>query len=68
MAPDFTHAVLGVSGMNYGGMLLLRSKDWPTYESGLAAAYPDPSGCDRCCSTSSSSCGTAASPTATPGT
>jgi hypothetical protein len=43
VAPDFTHAVLGVSGMDYGGLLLQRSKDWPTYEKFIAAAYPDPS-------------------------
>lgn len=43
VAPDFTRAVLGVSGMDYGGLLLLRSKDWPTYQGFLDAAYPDPS-------------------------
>lgn len=43
VAPDFTRSVLGVSGMDYGGLLLLRSKDWTTYQSILDPAYPDPS-------------------------
>ena len=41
VAPDFTRAVLGVSGMDYGGLLLQRSKDWPTYEAILNGSYPD---------------------------
>ncbi len=43
VAPDFTHAVLGVSGMNYGGMLLLRSTDFTAYSSFLYPSYPDQS-------------------------
>jgi hypothetical protein len=44
VAPDFTRAVLGVTGMDYGGLLLLRSKDFDTYQAILGPAYPDPSG------------------------
>jgi hypothetical protein len=31
IAPDFNRAVLGVPGMNYGGMLLQRSSDFPPF-------------------------------------
>ena len=31
IAPDFARAVLGVPGMNYGGMLLQRSSDFPPF-------------------------------------
>jgi hypothetical protein len=31
IAPDFRRAVLGVPGMNYGGMLLQRSSDFPPF-------------------------------------
>jgi hypothetical protein len=40
VATDWTRAVLGVPGMNYS-TLLQRSKDWATYSSILAPAYPD---------------------------
>ncbi len=43
VAPDFRHAVLGVTGMNYGGMLLLRSSDFTAYASVLYPSYPDQS-------------------------
>jgi hypothetical protein len=43
LAPDFRRAVLGVSGMNYGGMLLLRSTDFAAYSAFLYPAYPDQS-------------------------
>ena len=41
VAPDFTRSVLGVSGMDFGGLLLQRSKDYATYESVLNTSYPD---------------------------
>ncbi len=31
VAPDYTRAVLGVPGMDYGGLLLQRSSDFPLY-------------------------------------
>ena len=31
VAPDYTRAVLGVPGMDYGGLLLQRSTDFPLY-------------------------------------
>ncbi len=40
LAPDFTHAVLGVPGMNYS-TLLTRSTDFDTYAIILAPAYPN---------------------------
>jgi hypothetical protein len=43
VAPDYRRAVLGVSGMNYGGMLLLRSTDFTAYSTFLYPSYPDPS-------------------------
>ena len=43
VAPDFRRAVLGVSGMNYGGMVLLRSSDFTAYASFLYPSYPDQS-------------------------
>jgi hypothetical protein len=43
VAPDYRRAVLGVSGMNYGGMLLLRSTDFTAYSAFLYPSYPDPS-------------------------
>jgi hypothetical protein len=45
VAPDYTRAVLGVPGMNYGGMLLQRSSDFPTYATFLfgPAGYTDDS-------------------------
>jgi hypothetical protein len=48
VAPDFTHAVLGVNGMDYGGLLLQRSTDFTAYAQILygnigAGGYPDTS-------------------------
>ncbi len=41
VAPDFTRAVLGVSGMNYGNVLVQRSTDFAPFESILLSSYPD---------------------------
>ena len=41
VAPDFRRAVLGVSGMNYGNVLVQRSTDFAPFASILTAAYPD---------------------------
>jgi hypothetical protein len=43
VAPDFRRAVLGVSGMNYGGVLLERSTDFADYEPFVFTSYADPS-------------------------
>ncbi len=48
VAPDFKRAVLGVTGMDYGGLLLQRSTDFAQYAlflyGGTAqGGYPDPS-------------------------
>lgn len=43
VAPDFRRAVLGVSGMNYGNLLVQRSVDFVAYGGILFASYPDPS-------------------------
>jgi hypothetical protein len=43
VAPDFQHAVLGVTGMDYGGMLLQRSTDFGAYKPFLYGSYPDES-------------------------
>jgi hypothetical protein len=48
VAPDFKRAVLGVNGMDYGGLLLQRSTDFDTYALFLYGAqggggYPDTS-------------------------
>ncbi len=40
VAPDFTRGVLGVTGMNYGGMLLQRSSDFPLYSTFLFGRAP----------------------------
>jgi hypothetical protein len=40
IAPDLRRAVLGATGMNYGGMLLQRSSDFPTYATFLYGAVP----------------------------
>jgi hypothetical protein len=40
IAPDFRRAVLGVLGMNYGGMLLQRSSDFPPFAIFLYAQAP----------------------------
>ena len=39
--PDVTRSVLYVPGMNYGGLLLTRSVDFPEYAQFLYPAYPD---------------------------
>ncbi len=41
VAPDFTRAVLGVSGMNYGNVLVERSKDFAPFGLLLAQSYTD---------------------------
>ncbi len=48
VGPDFTHAVLGVTGMDYGGLLLQRSTDFSAYALFLygtagSGGYPDTS-------------------------
>ena len=43
VAPDFRHAVLGVSGMNYGNVLVQRSTDFAPFGQILGTAYPDQS-------------------------
>ena len=43
VAPDFRRAVLGVSGMNYGNVLVERSKDFAPFGAILIASYPDQS-------------------------
>ena len=41
VAPDFRRAVLGVSGMNYGNVLVTRSVDFSAYGQVLYGSYPD---------------------------
>ncbi len=41
VAPDFRRAVLGVSGMNYGNVLVQRSVDFAPFGSIMVGAYPD---------------------------
>jgi hypothetical protein len=43
VAPDFTHAVLGVTGMDYGNLLVDRSVDFAPFGSIEFASYTDPS-------------------------
>jgi len=43
VAPDFRHAVLGVSGMNYANVLVQRSTDFAPFGKLLYSSYPDPS-------------------------
>jgi hypothetical protein len=43
VAPDWTRAVLGVTGIDYGNMLVQRSTDFAPFKSLLNGAYPDPS-------------------------
>jgi hypothetical protein len=48
VAPDFTHSVLGATGMDYGGLLLQRSTDFTAYATFLygqagTGGYPDTS-------------------------
>jgi hypothetical protein len=40
VAPDFTRAVLGVPGMDYGGLLLTRSTDFALYATFLFGGQP----------------------------
>jgi hypothetical protein len=42
-APDFRRAVLGVSGMNYGNVLVQRSVDFAPFGTIMIASYPDQS-------------------------
>lgn len=41
VAPDFRRAVLGVSGMNYGSVLVQRSVDFAPFGAILTESYPD---------------------------
>ncbi len=43
LAPDFRRAVLGVSGMNYGNVLVQRSTDFAPFGAVLAKSYLDTS-------------------------
>jgi hypothetical protein len=43
VSPDFTRAVLGVTGIDYGNTLVQRSTDFAPFKTLLVAAYPDPS-------------------------
>ena len=41
VAPDWTRAVLGVTGIDYGNMLIQRSVDFTPFKQLLDASYPD---------------------------
>jgi hypothetical protein len=43
VAPDFRRATLGVTGMDYGNVLVQRSTDFTPFGAFLYASYPDPS-------------------------
>jgi hypothetical protein len=43
VSPDFTRAVLGVTGMDYGNLLLPRSTDFSTFNDFLNLSYTDQS-------------------------
>ena len=43
LAPDFRHAVLGVTGIDYANVLVQRSTDFAPFGTILYAAYPDQS-------------------------
>ncbi|MEO6859268.1 MAG: hypothetical protein ABI323_11905 [Solirubrobacteraceae bacterium] len=43
VAPDFRRATLGVTGMDYGNVLVQRSTDFAPFGALLYASYPDPS-------------------------
>jgi hypothetical protein len=43
VAPDFRRATLGVTGMDYGNVLVQRSADFTPFGALLYASYPDPS-------------------------
>ncbi len=43
VSPDVRRAVLGVTGMDYGNLLIQRSTDFSTFKAILESAYPDQS-------------------------
>ncbi len=43
VSPDFRRAVLGVTGIDYGNLLVQRSTDFAPFKSILGTSYPDPS-------------------------
>ena len=43
VAPDFRRAVLGVTGIDYGNLLVQRSTDFAPFKAILDKSYPDPS-------------------------
>ncbi|HEY2159954.1 MAG TPA: hypothetical protein VGH24_01485 [Solirubrobacteraceae bacterium] len=43
VAPDFRRAVLGVTGIDYGNLLIQRSTDFATFKAILDGSYPDQS-------------------------
>jgi hypothetical protein len=43
VSPDVRRGVLGVTGMDYGNLLLARSTDFTLFSQFLALSYPDPS-------------------------
>ncbi len=43
VSPDIHRSVLGVTGIDYGNMLIQRSTDFAPFKTLLEAAYPDPS-------------------------
>ncbi len=43
VSPDIRRAVLGVTGIDYGNMLIQRSTDFAPFKAVLDAGYPDPS-------------------------
>jgi hypothetical protein len=43
VAPDWRRAVIGVTGIDYGNMLIQRSTDFATFKAILDGSYPDPS-------------------------
>ena len=42
ISTEWSRVILGVPGMNYGGLLLNRSVDWNEFSSIFDPAYPDP--------------------------
>jgi hypothetical protein len=42
LSTEWTRAILGVPGMDYGGLLLNRSTDWDAFASFFTRAYTDP--------------------------
>ena len=42
VSTEWTHVILGVPGMDYGGLLLNRSTDWNSFASIFDKAYTDP--------------------------